>query len=116
MPRVGTERRMVRRATGAFLLPRRVARAATCFSIGVSLFQRCRVHVLPALRSEEAGSGENEMTHQGLAEHLVEVVTGRHRIDEDELDLLGGSNDEDISNGLVVGGRPFRGVPVGSGT
>jgi len=55
------------------------------------------------------------MTHQGLAEHLVEVVTGRHRIDEDQLDLLGGSNDEDISNGLVVGGRPFRGVPVGSG-
>jgi hypothetical protein len=37
---------------------------------------------------------------------LVEVAAGRHRVDEDELHLLVGADDEHVADGLVVGGRP----------
>ena len=37
------------------------------------------------------------------AKHLVEVAARRHRVDEDELDLLVGADHEDVAHGLVVG-------------
>src|SRR6185369_3902352 len=33
------------------------------------------------------------------AEHLVEVAAGGHRVDEDQLDLLVGADDEHVANG-----------------
>ena len=36
------------------------------------------------------------------AEDLVEVAPGRHRVDEDQLDLLVRAYDEDVPHGLVV--------------
>src|SRR6516162_1285472 len=39
------------------------------------------------------------------AEHLVEIASGGHRIDENELDLLVRADDEDVAYGLIVGGR-----------
>jgi hypothetical protein len=38
-------------------------------------------------------------------QHLVEVPARRHRIDEDQLDLLVGADHEDVAHGLVVGRR-----------
>jgi hypothetical protein len=49
------------------------------------------------------------------AQHLVEVPAGRHRIDEDQLDLLVRADDEDVPHGLVVGRRPLRRVTGGLG-
>jgi hypothetical protein len=48
-------------------------------------------------------------------EDLVEVAAGGHRVDEDELDLLVGPDDEDVADGLVVGRRAGRGVAGGLG-
>ena len=39
------------------------------------------------------------------AQHLVEVAADRHRIDQDQLDLLVRADDEDVADGLVVGRR-----------
>src|SRR5215204_6589939 len=42
---------------------------------------------------------------------LVEVAARRHRINQDELDLLVGPDDEDVADGLVVRrGTPVRGA------
>ena len=42
-------------------------------------------------------------------QHLVEVPAGGHRVDDDQLDLLVGSDDEDVADRLVVRGGPsFR--------
>src|SRR5437868_481781 len=41
------------------------------------------------------------------AQHLVEVAADRHRIDQDQLDLLVRTNDEDVADGLVVGCGAF---------
>ena len=45
------------------------------------------------------------------AQHLVEVAAGRHRIDEDQLDLLVRADHEDVAHGLVVRRRPVAGSP-----
>jgi len=45
-------------------------------------------------------------------EHLVEVAARRHRIDEHELDLLVGPDDEDVADRLVVGGRALGRIAV----
>ena len=37
------------------------------------------------------------------AQHLVEVAAGRHRIDQDQLDLLVRADHEDVADRLVVG-------------
>ena len=48
------------------------------------------------------------------AQHLVEVAAGRHRVDEDQLDLLVRPDDEHVAHGLVVGrGAPCE-LPVSS--
>ena len=44
------------------------------------------------------------------AQHLVEVAARRHRVDEDQLDLLVRADDEDVADRLVVGRRPVRRV------
>ena len=36
-------------------------------------------------------------------QHLVEIAAGRHRIDDQQLDLLVRSNDEHVAHGLIVG-------------
>ena len=46
------------------------------------------------------------------AQHLVEVAAGRHRIDEDELDLLVRADDEDVAHGLVLRGGARRRIAV----
>ena len=45
-----------------------------------------------------------ELQRVDHAQHLVEVPAGGHRIDDDQLDLLVGPDDEDVADGLVVGG------------
>ena len=46
------------------------------------------------------------------AQHLVEVAARRHRIDENELDLLVRPDDEHVPHGLIVGWRaPCDGSP-----
>jgi hypothetical protein len=48
-------------------------------------------------------------------QHLVEVAAGRHRIDEDQLDLLVGPDHEDVAHRLVVGGRASLRLAVDAG-
>ena len=43
-------------------------------------------------------------------QHLVEVAPRRHRIDEDQLDLLVRADDEHVPHGHVVGRRPRLGI------
>ena len=45
------------------------------------------------------------------AQHLVEVAADRHRIDQDQFDLLVGADDEDVADGLVVGRVRLVGSP-----
>ena len=47
------------------------------------------------------------------AEHLVEIAAGGHRIDENELDLLVGPDDEDVAHRLIIGRRALCGVAIG---
>src|SRR5262245_5283224 len=49
------------------------------------------------------------------AQHLVEVAARRHGIDENELDLLVGADDEHVADGLIVGGGSRLGVAGGGG-
>src|SRR4051794_31038769 len=64
-------------------------------------------HVLALLPVHRRGDlvlgGELERVDD--AQHLVEVAARRHGIDEDQLDLLVRPDDEDVADGLVVGGR-----------
>src|SRR3954447_5837160 len=46
------------------------------------------------------------------AQNLVEVAAGRHRIDEQQLDLLVRTNHEDVANSLVLRGRAPRGLTL----
>jgi hypothetical protein len=57
--------------------------------------------------------GELERVHD--PQNLVEVAPGRHRIDEDQLDLLVRADHEHVAHGLVVGGRALRRVAAGVG-
>ncbi len=54
---------------------------------------------------------------QGIddAQDLVEVAPGRHRIDEDELDLLVGADHEDVAQRRVLCGSAFGGVALNVG-
>src|SRR4029077_14750989 len=61
-------------------------------------------HVLALL---PAHRGRNLVLRRQLqrvdhTQHLVEVATGRHRVDEDQLDLLVGAYHEHVAYGLVV--------------
>src|SRR5262245_50955827 len=47
------------------------------------------------------------------AQHLVEVAARRHGIDENELDLLVGANDEHVADGLIVSRGSRLGVAGG---
>ncbi len=51
-----------------------------------------------------------ELQRVDHAEHLVEIAPHRHRIDQDELDLLVGADDEDVAHRLVVGRRALQGI------
>ena len=48
------------------------------------------------------------------AQHLIEIAPGGHRIDEEQLDLLVGSDDEDGAHGLIVGGRALGRIARGA--
>jgi len=52
---------------------------------------------------------------QGIdhAQHLVEIPSGGHWIDQDQLDLLVRPNDEDVAHCLIVGCGALRGVARG---
>src|SRR6516162_6364400 len=65
--------------------------------------------VLPIYRGRHLVLG-SELQRVDHAQHLVEIAAGRHRIDQNELDLLVRSDDEDVAYGLVVGGRALRRV------
>ena len=60
--------------------------------------------VLPVDRRRHPVLG-GELHRVDHAQHLVEVAACGHRIDQDELDLLVGADDEDVAHRLVVGRR-----------
>src|SRR5205085_250057 len=69
-------------------------------------------HVLALLpvhgrRDAVLGSQLQRVDH---AQHLVEVAAGRHRVDENQLDLLVGPDHEDVTDRLVVGRRARSGI------
>src|SRR6188472_833455 len=57
--------------------------------------------VLPVHRRRNPVLG-GELERVDHPDDLVEVAARRHRINQDELDLLVGPDDEDVANGLVV--------------
>ena len=99
--------------------------------IGLRRFPALRIGLLRVLVGDGAGDDDvfallpihggrdlvlgGELERVDHAQHLVEVAARGHRIDEDQLDLLVRSDDEDVADGLVVGRRALGGVAVGAG-
>src|SRR5919201_4310018 len=74
-------------------------------------------HVLALLPVDRRGDlvARRQLQRVDHAQHLVEVAPGRHRVDEDQLDLLVRADHEHVADGLVVGRRPSRRVARGLG-
>ena len=70
------------------------------------------VALLPVRRGRDLVVG-GQLQRVDHAQHLVEVAARRHRIDEDQLDLLVRPDHEDVAHRLVVGRRPLERVARG---
>src|SRR5450631_60554 len=74
-------------------------------------------HVLPQLPVHRRRHAVLRRQLEGVdhPQYLVEVATGRHRVDEDQLHLLVGTDHEHVAHRLVVRGRARCGVARGAG-
>src|SRR5262249_58149909 len=89
--------------------------------VGPRRFPALRVLLLGFLVADRAGDDDvlamlpihrrrylvlgGELQRIDHPQHLVEVAARGHRVDQDELDLLVGSDDEDVAPGTIVGLR-----------